>query len=129
MNCKNRSHQRTPPESARQLAQEKEKQQHGHGMQKNIHEVMTCRGQAKHLDIQHVRDRGQRMPIAGVLVTKRPHDSAQRHAASDLLVLQHVNVVVVIHEVMTERLSENDPGETEQDDANQDGAHRLLLER
>ena len=51
------------------------------------------------------------MPIAGMLVTERPGDSGKGQTAVDLLVQHHVDAIVVIDEVMTQRLSENQPGQ------------------
>ena len=57
------------------------------------------------------------MPVAGMSVSKRPKNRRPCQTGNDIRVFINVEVVVVIDEVMPQRLSEDGPGETRQGDA------------
>jgi len=50
-------------------------------VEKNINEMMAGRIQSKHLAIQHVRDRCQRMPVPRMSMAKRPGDPVKAETA------------------------------------------------
>ena len=69
-------------------------------MEKHVLIVMAGRIQAEHLDVEGVRDPGQRMPVGGIAVEKRPGYRAQGQAVLDVRVLGYVLGVIEVGEGM-----------------------------
>ena len=65
--------------------------------------------QAVKLTIQHVRNRSEWMPVAGMHMGERPFDPAWRKAICDPGILDDVTLIVVTQKVMPERLAKSDP--------------------
>jgi len=68
------------------------------------------------LAIEHVRDRGQRMPVLRVDVRERPDDAAPGKARAHVRVVEHVERIIVIDELMVECLPEHRPDDRDQND-------------
>ena len=61
------------------------------------------------LAIEHMCDRRQRMPVFGMDMRKRPGDVGDADAASDPRVLIDVTRIVVVNEIVPERLNKDSP--------------------
>ena len=61
------------------------------------------------LAIHHVRNPGERMPVAGMDMSERPHDSIPTEPVIYSRILEDVIAVVEIYEFVAERLSEDQP--------------------
>src|ERR1035437_4105739 len=70
-------------------------------MEKHVLIVMARRIQPEHIDVERVRDPGQRMPVRGIPVGKRPQRGAQRQAVLDVRVLGYVLGVIEVREGVT----------------------------
>ena len=57
------------------------------------------------------------MPVLGVNMRKCPADAAQTDTVRYVRVLINVFLVIVINEIVTEGLAENQPGNCQQDQA------------
>lgn len=91
---------------------------------------MASRIQREQLAIQHVRDPRERMPIRGMSVSKGPNDPLHFEAREDVRVLIHIFFVVVIDEVVSEGLTENEPGDGEKKNAdNNAGSARVRFDQ
>src|SRR5712672_293818 len=71
-------------------------------MEQNIGKMMAGRFQAKDLDIHHVREPGQWMPIAGGGGLKRPFNACPGQALLDVSVGGDVVRVIVTYEIVVE---------------------------
>ena len=96
--CKEAGHNRTPPNSAGPLLQNKKQQQRVGCMEQKIDKVMAERPQAKELDIQHMREPGQWMPIAGVASLESPKEIVPGQSAVHMRIHRDVAVVVQVGE-------------------------------
>jgi hypothetical protein len=79
-------------------------------MQQDVGQVVSGWVKAIKLAIQHVRERGNRVPVIGVDVRKRPDDISEAQARLNRGIGIDIILVVVIDEVMPERLAKNGPG-------------------
>ena len=61
------------------------------------------------LAVEHVCDCRQRMPVFGVNMSECPGDVREVNAAGDPGVLIDVARIVIVNEIVPERLSKNDP--------------------
>ena len=73
------------------------------------------------LAVEHVCDCRQRMPVFGMDMRKRPGDVREVDAAGDPSVLIDVTRIVVVNEIVPERLTKNRPRKHCQSDADADG--------
>src|SRR5882724_2123936 len=118
MDRENRGHESAPPERARHLPEDKKEQRRGQGMNEDVGEMMAGWIEAVELRIHHVRNPGERMPVAGMDMAERPPDSIPTEPAIDPRVFEDVIAVVEIDEVVAERLSEDEPDECPEKDNN-----------
>ena|SRR5207248_355696 len=107
VNCENGGDKSAPPQTTGCALEKREEQNNGDAVKKNVHKMMRPRFQTKKLAIEHVRHRRQWMPVLGMNVSKRPQNRMPVQSRLNVFVFENVNPVVVIHEVMTERLSKN----------------------
>ena len=70
---------------------------------------MTRRIQTEELAIQHMRNRGQRMPVSSMEAKKRRDQTVARQTRRNLRVFVNIILVVVLDKGMAERLPENGP--------------------
>ena len=63
--------------------------------------------QSVELAIQHVGEPSQRVPVAGMEVRKGPDDSRGGEAAGNLRIIADILVVVVVDELVPNRLAED----------------------
>ena len=77
-------------------------------MQHDIGEMMAAGPiHAEKLAVEHVREPGERVPIGGADLREGPDDSPGGDAGRDEGILAHVFVVVDVHEVVPQRLAED----------------------
>ena len=69
---------------------------------------------SKELAIDHVRNCRERMPVLGMNVGERPCDAAPRQSCAHVRIVEHVKRVVVINELVMERLAEHRPRQRDQ---------------
>ena len=138
MNREKRGDKRAPPNNAspartlRELLKQKKKQDGVRGMQEHVHQMMRARSHAEQLAIEHVRHRREWMPVVGMNVGERPDHVLPIEPGLNPRIVAYVNGVVVIHEVVPERLPENHKRDRDQREANRDfqnqlGAHNLVI--
>ena len=89
-------------------------------MQQNVREMMAARLEIENLAIDHVRDERERMPVARLNIDERPGETVKRYPLRHQRVSVNVGLVVVVHEIVAERLAEDDPDERDDPDANRD---------
>src|ERR1051326_7931536 len=125
MNRKHRRDKSARPQVPSHLLPKNKQQNGGDCMEEHAGEMMPARLQPEQLTIEHVRERGQRMPVARVRVRKRPDHIAEAQSSAHNRVLVDVNVIVEVNEIMPKRLPEHDPRERNQRNANdQSGSTR-----
>ena len=73
--------------------------------------------QPKELAIEHVRDRGEGMPVLGMNMRERPRDATPAQSRTHVRVIEHVKRIVIINELVMERLSEHRPRDRDQKEA------------
>jgi len=100
MQRKQGGHQRAAPERARHAPQQPEQQERIGNMQAHAHEMVPAGLEAKKLAIRHVRNPGQRVPVAGVAGGKSPNNIRPLQPALNLRVLGDVVRVVIVDEAM-----------------------------
>src|ERR1041384_3229197 len=127
MNRKHRRDKSARPQVPSHWLQKNKQQNGGDCMEKHVGEMMPARLQPEQLTIEHVRERGQRMPVARVRVRKRPDHIAEAQSSAHDRVLVDVNVIVEVNEIMPKRLPEHDPRERNQTNAHeQSGSTRTV---
>jgi len=85
-----RRHQQAPPRRASHQSQPHEDQRGVERVQQHAGQVMSPRVQTEHLAIQHVREPGDGMPVAGVVSAKCPPGIPQGQSAGHGRVILHV---------------------------------------
>src|ERR1041384_2800012 len=110
MNGKDRGDERAAPKSACHWPEDQKKEDDCDCMQQDVGQVVSGWVKAIKLAIQHVRERGNRVPVIGVDVRKRPDDISEAQARLNRGIGIDIILVVVIDEVMPERLAKNGPG-------------------
>src|SRR5579864_6807407 len=91
---------RAPPCRARHSQKKPKNQQRVNCVEKNAGQVMSTRVESKQLDIQRVRNPGERMPVAGVAGRERPGGTMPVQSILDSRVAEDVGPVVVIDEAV-----------------------------
>ena len=123
MNSEQRCHEGTLPNTASPARTaghlpEHEKEQHdGDRVQQDIGEVMSASLQPVQLAVQHVRNCRQRVPVSRMTMDKSADDTVARKASRDRGVFVNIYVIVKIDEIVCERLTKNQPGNCDQDNA------------
>jgi len=102
----------------RSLAQDQKKENRRRRMQQNVCGMMPARSQPMPLAIHHVGQTGNRMPVGGMDVGERPENPGERQTTGNIRIVVDVGVVVVIDEVVMNRLPEDDRRDRRQKDAN-----------
>ena len=97
-------------------SQENKKQHCRRAVEKNIYQVVRARIHSEQLAVEHVRDRRQRMPVLRMDMRERPDNPAPGQARAHVRVVEHVKRIVIIDELMAERLSKHRPRDRDQND-------------
>ena len=80
---------------------------------------------AERLPVQHVRHRRERIPVVRMHVRERPNDARPIQTRMDRRVLAHVNRIVVIHKIVSKRLTEHGKRDRNQGEADRDFQNNL----
>ena len=83
--------------------------------------MMPAGVEAVELAVQHVGQRGERVPVGVVSVGKRPDDTRGGQAAFNLRIFVYVNVVIEVDEIMAGGLAEDDPDGNGKEHAHAEG--------
>src|SRR5437588_13127832 len=67
--------------ASRHLEQQDEKQKHHSGVENNTCKMMSSGILTVDLAVEHMRNRGKRMPVVGMSMSKRPLNSGHGNAA------------------------------------------------
>src|SRR5438093_3701737 len=118
VNSENGSYKCTPPDHTSHALQSKKKKDNSDSVKEHISKVMPACLQAVKLGVEHVRDRGQRMPIFGVNVGECPDNIGKAEATRYSGILIHITRVIVVNEIVPERLAKNRPSQRYKNDAN-----------
>lgn len=74
-------------------------------MNYDVGKVMALRIQAEKLDVSHVRQPGNRMPVAGgACGRKSPHNICAGYAVNYVRIIRNVDIIVEIQELMSAHL-------------------------
>ena len=117
----NREHRRdkcAAPEHSGHIAEHKKQQKYGDGVEQNVDEMVPASFEPEQLTIEHVRNCRERMPVERVRVRESPRDSAQAQPTRHDRISVNVSLIVEVNEIVPERLSEHDPGDRDEKNAN-----------
>ena len=109
MNRKDCRHESAAPERSRHLCEQEKQQKHTNCVQQQIREMMAASLPLVQLPIEHVREPGEWMPIIEMAVRERPRQSVQCETAGHIGIIINIFRVIIINEVVTKRLPENQP--------------------
>src|SRR5438046_3004829 len=99
---------RARPEGTRRAPQKNEKQDRIGGVQQDIDEDVPAGVETEELDVDHMRDPGERMPVRRVHRGGGPGDVRDRQSAVDVIVLDHVVGIIEADEWVMEALRVDD---------------------
>jgi hypothetical protein len=109
VNGKYGRYERTGPTRSGQLLQRQKQEDRRCTMQQHVRQMMSARLEAVQLAIQHVRNRGEGVPVSSMRVGESPLDSRERETGDYYGIIVNIVAVVVIYEPVPERLTEDDP--------------------
>ncbi len=82
--------------------------------------MVPSRRQTVELAIELVRNGGKRVPVSSVTMGKSPSDPRKTQPLLDDVVFVDVGGIIIVDKLVTERLPENNPGESGHQNANRD---------
>lgn len=88
---------------------------------------MSASLEAVQLAIQHVRNRGERVPVSSKRVGESPLDPAERETGGYCGIIVNIHAVIVIYEPVPEHLTEDDPHNRRKNNADNAGDQALVL--
>jgi len=109
VNSKYGRYERTGPTRSGQLLQRQKQEDRRCTMQQNVCQMMSARLEPVRLAIQHVRNRGEGVPVNSMRVGESPLDPLDRETGDYYGIIVNIVAVVVIYEPVPERLTEDDP--------------------
>src|SRR6478672_11050871 len=112
MNREQGGDESAPPSKAGHRPDDKKKKKNRAGMKQDVREMVSGGVQPEELVIQHVRQRRQRVPIAGIAFGESGPKAIHGKAGDDDWILIDVVLVVVGHEMVAERPAKDEPDET-----------------
>ena len=99
---KQRRYRRTPPRRFGHAVQNQEQEHRGGDVQQNAGQVMSPGSGCVDLAVQHVRQPGQRMPVARVK-TKRPDQASPSQAGLHQRIIRHILLIIILNKTVTQR--------------------------
>ena len=66
-------------------------------MNKEVYQVMPAGLRSEHLNVQHMGQPGNRMPVAGLVGGKRPDDTLDRQAVLYVGIFTDIFIVIVVN--------------------------------
>ena len=109
------------PQGSRHALQYDEQDQGVQDVKKEVDLVMSSRVEPEPLNIEHVGEPGQRMPVAVFERAEGPPDSLQAQAVADDRILYDVLVVIISNEFETAYLPVDRRGDDDEGQSDQDG--------
>ena len=109
MHGENDRHKSAAPQRAGHLLQRNKEEDDRDSVEQQIRKVVPACLQSVQLAVQHVCDCRQRMPVLRMDVSERRGNVREVDAAGDPGVLIHVARIIVVNEIVPERLTENGP--------------------
>ena len=97
------------PDRTGHFSEQEKEQENGNRVENDVREMMSAGFQSKNLTIQHVRHRSERGPVTDVMMREHPGYSVKREATDYFGPIEDVRVIVIVHEVVVEGLTENNP--------------------
>ena len=125
VNRKQGRDQRTWPKRAGQSPQREKQENCRGGMQPDVRPMMSPWLKTVELAIQHVRQRGERMPVVGMHTGEGPPNSVRREARADPRILVNVFVVVVVDELVSQRLAKDNPHDRHEQETDETGENGI----
>ena len=117
-------HKGAPPECSGHPVEDEKEQERIGKVEQEVGEMVPCRLQPEELDIYHVGDPGQGMPVAGMAGGACPKDPLHGKAVLDVPVAGDVLRIIVINEIAARDLPEGHGGG---DDEEQGDYEQVLL--
>jgi hypothetical protein len=108
VNGKYSRYERTGPTHSGQLLQSQKQEHRCCTMQQHPRQMMSARLEAVQLAIQHVRNRGEGVPVSSMRVGESPLDPRERETGDYYGIIVNIVAVVVIYEPVPERPIEGD---------------------
>src|SRR5271157_1687209 len=108
MNCEDRRYPSAGPECARHLLKRQEQQDRRGGVQDRARQMVAAGLQFIKLAVQHVREPGQRVPVAAAIRGEGPGSPCAGQAPANMRVLVNVISVVEVDKVVRQRLCEDE---------------------
>src|SRR5689334_1963906 len=93
-------HTRTGPKSLRHFSKTEKEQQRIQDVQENVDEVMSERLVSEDFPIEHMRNPGERMPIAAMKSCESPLYLLPIKSLLDLPICRHISRIIVIHKAV-----------------------------
>ena len=91
------------PQFTREPEQQEEKQNHIRRVKQHVDEMVRAGVEAEEFAVRHVREPGERMPVARVTGGERPFDSRPRQSFLHDGIFRDVILIVVIHKTVARR--------------------------
>ena len=120
-------HEGAGPEIAGHPPEGEEEQNRGGGVQQQIGGVVSAGVRSVELVVQNVGEPRQRMPVAGMAGCEGPADFLGDRTLNDMRIFVDVFVVVVVDELVMDRLAEDQSNRQQQETA--DGPCRVDIPR
>jgi uncharacterized protein YoaH (UPF0181 family) len=120
MNGKDCRDKSARPKAGCHLLKHEKQQNNRNRVQQQIDEMMAAGLEAEQLAIEHVRERGERVPVARMRVGERPGNVTERKASAYGRVVSDINWIIEINEVVAKRLREDEPGNRNETNADND---------
>ena len=124
--CEQRGHNHAAPDCAGDLIQEQKKKNCVGDVEQNADEMVHRGVLAEELAIEHVREPGERVPIAGVASGEGPFDVFPFQAALNVRVGGDVIRIVVIDKVVAKSVEVNREGDKRKQQAEQGDGTELF---
>jgi hypothetical protein len=112
------SHKSAPPKTPCHAPKHMKEQQGVNDMNKHVYQVMPARIESEYLDIKHVRDPRNRVPIAGMEFGESPDKTLGGQAVNDVSVLCDIAGIVIVNEIKSLHLPIDDECGDDQEKAN-----------
>src|SRR6266480_3770454 len=106
MNCEHRCYKSASPHRIGHLLQRNKKKDGRQGVEEYVRKMMPSCLQPVQLAVEHMRHSGQRMPVHGMNMSECPGNTANAEPTSYFRVFIDVARIVIINEVVPERLAE-----------------------
>ena len=104
MDSKERSGHCAAQAHARSAVKQEKEEDHIQGMQQNVGKVVTGRAQPEHLDVSHVREPSDGVPVGFGGGGESPGYAGARETLLHLIVIRDVRGVVIADEAVSQRV-------------------------